>query len=184
DQDAFPVQYLGANVPQAWAAGAVVQLLETMIGLEPDAANQSLTLCPALPPWLTSVVIEGLTIGTAEANLVVHRNPDGTHSVDVTQLVAQPVAGFGGLDLLVDNAGTEQKIPLLKMSLADWNAVINTNLTGAFLCLRESAQMMRDGGVIINIASVHEFIPWPGFAHYCTSKAGLKLLMQTAAREL
>jgi glucose 1-dehydrogenase len=40
------------------------------------------------------------------------------------------------------------------------------------------------GGVIVNMSSVHEFIPWPGFAHYCASKGGLKLLMQTAAKEL
>jgi glucose 1-dehydrogenase len=40
------------------------------------------------------------------------------------------------------------------------------------------------GGVIVNISSVHEFIPWPGFAHYCASKGGMKLLMETAAREL
>jgi glucose 1-dehydrogenase len=40
------------------------------------------------------------------------------------------------------------------------------------------------GGVIVNMSSVHEFIPWPGFAHYCATKGGLKLLMQTAAREL
>jgi glucose 1-dehydrogenase len=64
--------------------------------------------------------------------------------------------------------------------------VLATNLTGAFLCMREAAKVMAEGagGVIVNMSSVHEFIPWPGFAHYCASKGGLKLLMQTAAREL
>ena len=73
------------------------------------------------------------------------------------------------------------------MELADdWNAVIRTNLTGAFLCLREAGMVMAQGGggIVVNISSVHEFIPWPGFAHYCSSKAGMKLLMETAAREL
>ena len=106
---------------------------------------------------------------------------DVSNETEVKRLVAQTVAEFGGLDLLVNNAGIEKKIPLLKMSLADWNAVINTNLTGAFLCLRESAQMMRNGGVIINISSVHEFIPWPGFAHYCASKGAIVMLAKALA---
>jgi glucose 1-dehydrogenase len=52
--------------------------------------------------------------------------------------------------------------------------------------LREAAKVMAagGGGVIVNMSSVHEFIPWPGFAPYCASKGGVKLLMETAAREL
>jgi glucose 1-dehydrogenase len=105
---------------------------------------------------------------------------------DVEQMTAQVAKEFRGLDLLVNNAGIEKWVPLLKMTLADWNAVMTTNLTGAFLCLREAAKVMAHGtgGVIVNMSSVHEFIPWPGFAHYCASKGGMKLLMQTAAREL
>jgi len=105
---------------------------------------------------------------------------------DVEQMTAQVAKEFRGLDLLVNNAGIEKWVPLLKMTLADWNAVMTTDLTGAFLCLREAAKVMAHGpgGVIVNMSSVHEFIPWPGFAHYCASKGGMKLLMQTAAREL
>lgn len=104
----------------------------------------------------------------------------------VVAMVAQVVDSFGGLDLLVNNAGIEKQIPLLEMSEKDWASVIQTNLTGAFLCLREAAKVMAAGrgGVIVNMSSVHEFIPWPGFAHYCASKGGLKMLMETAAREL
>lgn len=105
---------------------------------------------------------------------------------DVERLVKQTMEQLGGLDLLVNNAGIEKQIPLVEMSLQDWNAVLQTNLTGAFLCLREAAKVMvgNGGGTIVNMSSVHEFIPWPGFAHYCASKGGLKLLMETAAREL
>jgi glucose 1-dehydrogenase len=105
---------------------------------------------------------------------------------DVKRMVERTVKELGGLELLVNNAGIEKQIPLLEMSLDDWNAVIGTNLTGAFLCMREAGKAIADGGggVIVNMSSVHEFIPWPGFAHYCSSKGGMRLLMQTAAREL
>jgi glucose 1-dehydrogenase len=104
----------------------------------------------------------------------------------VAAMVARVTERFGGLDLLVNNAGIEKQIPLLEMSAKDWELVLRTNLTGAFLCLREAAKVMVEakGGVVVNMSSVHEFIPWPGFAHYCASKGGMKLLMQTAAREL
>jgi glucose 1-dehydrogenase len=102
------------------------------------------------------------------------------------RLVQEAADAFGGVDLLVNNAGIEKQIALLQMSLDDWERVLRTNLTGAFLCLREVGRQMADagGGVIVNMSSVHEFIPWPGFAHYCASKGGMKLLMETAAREL
>jgi glucose 1-dehydrogenase len=104
----------------------------------------------------------------------------------VTTMVAKAVDALGGLDLLVNNAGIEKQVPLLEMSEKDWSIVLQTNLTGAFLCMREAAKVMVEGrgGVIVNMSSVHEFIPWPGFAHYCATKGGLKLLMETAAREL
>lgn len=105
---------------------------------------------------------------------------------DVVRMVGQTTEAFGGLDLLVNNAGIEKQVPTLEMPLELWEQILRTNLTGAFLCLREAGKVMAKGGggVIVNISSVHEFIPWPGFAHYCASKGGMKLLMQTAAREL
>jgi glucose 1-dehydrogenase len=104
----------------------------------------------------------------------------------VEQLFADGREALGGIDLLVNNAGIEKEVALVDMRLEDWDAVLRTNLTGAFLCLREAAKLMGagSGGVIVNISSVHQFIPWPGFAHYCASKGGMKMLMETAAREL
>ena len=105
----------------------------------------------------------------------------------VINMVAKTRDELGGIDLLVNNAGIEKQIPLLEMGVEDWQVVLQTNLTGAFLCLREAAKVMvarGARGVIVNMSSVHEFIPWPGFAHYCASKGGMKLLMETAAREL
>lgn len=125
------------------------------------------------------------TVRNAGGNAIAVQADVGNES-DVTAMVAKVTDAFGGLDLLVNNAGIEKQVPLLEMPLELWDSVLRTNLTGAFLCLREAAKVMvgAGGGVVVNISSVHEFIPWPGFAHYCATKGGLKLLMQTAAREL
>jgi glucose 1-dehydrogenase len=125
------------------------------------------------------------TVEQAGANAIAVQADVGDEDA-VKAMVAETVAAFGGLDLLVNNAGIEKQVALLEMPLELWNSVLRTNLTGSFLCLREAGKVMAgaSGGVIVNMSSVHEFIPWPGFAHYCASKGGIKLLMQTAAREL
>ncbi|HLI60061.1 MAG TPA: glucose 1-dehydrogenase [Solirubrobacteraceae bacterium] len=125
-------------------------------------------------------------LGTAGAPRAIAVQADVGKEGDVIALVSKAHEEFGGVDILVNNAGIEKQIPLLEMGADDWNAVLGTNLTGAFLCLREAAKVMAQagGGTVVNMSSVHEFIPWPGFAHYCASKGGMKLLMETAAREL
>jgi len=80
------------------------------------------------------------------------------------------------------------------MTLAQWNAVLGVNLTGAFLCAREAARAMirrglrpgvsRAAGKIVCISSVHEVIPWAGHVNYAASKGGMKLFMQSLAQEL
>jgi glycogen debranching enzyme len=66
---AFPVQYLGANIPQAWAAGAVFHLLQTLLGLEADAPCQRLYVAPTLPDWLPEVELEQLRVGATRLTL-------------------------------------------------------------------------------------------------------------------
>ncbi len=93
----------------------------------------------------------------------------------------------GPIDLLVNNAGVEKPFRLVDMPLEEWNKVLAVNLTGAFLCARETARGLlkaRSSGVIVNVSSVHEVIPWPEFSHYCASKGAMKLFGQTIAREL
>ncbi len=103
---------------------------------------------------------------------------------DVKRMVSETKEAFGSVNVLVNNAGIENQVPTMEMPLKDWERVLRTNLTGVFLCMRECAVLMKDsGGAIINMSSVHQFIPWPGFAHYCASKGGMKLLTETAARE-
>ena len=94
---------------------------------------------------------------------------------------------FGGLEILVNNAGIESHHEFLEMPLAAWRKVLDVNLTGAFLCAQRAAQLMvqgKAGGAIVNISSVHNVIPWGGYAHYCATKAGLDMLTKTVALEL
>ena len=106
---------------------------------------------------------------------------------DVARAFGEARDAFGGVDLLVNNAGIEKPYELVEMPLEEFERVIGVNLTGSFLCAREAARMMLgDGsrGAIVNITSVHEQIPWKRFSHYCASKGGQKLFGQSIAREL
>ena len=106
----------------------------------------------------------------------------------VVEMFGRAAEQLGGpLDVLVNNAGIEAPFQLVDMPLEQWNRVLAVNLTGAFLCAREAARGLRRAsapGVIVNVSSVHEVIPWPRFSHYCASKSGMKLFAQTIAREL
>jgi len=106
---------------------------------------------------------------------------------EVTRGFAQAREAFGGLDLVVNNAGVEAPYELVDMPLEEWNRVITVNLTGVFLASREAARIMRADdapGTIVMVSSVHEQIPWMKFSHYCASKGGMKLFAQSIAREL
>ncbi len=104
----------------------------------------------------------------------------------VRRAFSQAAAGLGALDVVVCNAGVESSSPLVEMSLSQWQEVVDVNLTGAFLCSREAARGMiaRGGGVIIGVTSVHDRMPWAGFAHYSASKGGQKLFFESIAKEL
>jgi len=105
----------------------------------------------------------------------------------VQSLIDQTVAAFGHLDIMVNNAGIEQKHPFLEMPLDVWNKIIAVNLTGPWLGSQAAARQMTKqggGGRIINISSVHEDLPMPTNAPYCAAKGGLRMLMRTIAVEL
>ena len=78
DATSFPVQYLGANVPQAWAAGTVFALLQAMLGLQFDAPSGRLLVAPALPDWLPDVTLHGLRVGAQVLDVAFRREGSGT----------------------------------------------------------------------------------------------------------
>ncbi|WP_427125840.1 glucose 1-dehydrogenase [Priestia megaterium] len=111
---------------------------------------------------------------------------DVTKEEDVVNLVETAVKEFGTLDVMVNNAGVENPVPSHELSLENWNQVIDTNLTGAFLGSREAIKYFVENNIkgnVINMSSVHEMIPWPLFVHYAASKGGMKLMAETLALE-
>lgn len=93
---------------------------------------------------------------------------------------------WGGLDILVNNAGIQgQRTPSWKIEPESWRQIVNVNLFGTFLCSREALQRMvpAKAGVILNITSVHQLIPWSGYSAYTVSKAGVEMLTKTLAQE-
>lgn len=102
-------------------------------------------------------------------------------------LVASAVRHFGRLDVLINNAGILRDKTLLKLSLADWQAVLDVHLTGSFLCLRAAATKLKDqgqGGSIVNTTSVSGLVGNFGQANYSAAKAGIYGLTRTASVEL
>jgi glucose 1-dehydrogenase len=113
---------------------------------------------------------------------------DVSNEAQVDAMFARAASEFGGLDILVNNAGMETHHAFLEMPLDAWRKVIDIDLTGAFLCAQRAARLMvgnkTTGGSIVNISSVHQVIPWGGYAHYCAAKAGLDMMSKTLALEL
>lgn len=182
-------------------------------------ADKKLNGQTAIVTGANSGIGEGvaLSLGEAGANVVVNYvvNPDAANAVvdkiksfgsnaiaiqtdvskedQVIRMFQQTFQQFGTVDILVNNAGLQRDAKFHEMTLAQWQLVIDINLTGQFLCAREAIrEFLRRGivpersvalGKIICMSSVHEMIPWAGHANYATSKGGIKMLMQSMAQE-
>jgi glucose 1-dehydrogenase len=101
------------------------------------------------------------------------------------RLVNEVASAFGRLDVLVNNAGITVSKPALELTADDFDAIFSVDVRGAFLASVAAAPLMSErGGVIVNITSVHEHIPRPGFALYAPAKAALGMLTRSLALEL
>jgi glucose 1-dehydrogenase len=119
---------------------------------------------------------------------------DVSQEAEVQAMFKQAIEHFGTLHIVVANAGIQVDVKFVDMTLAQWQKVIDVNLTGQFLCLREGArEFIRRGlqpevskalGKLLCMSSVHEVIPWAGHVNYATSKGGIMQLMKSTAQEL
>lgn len=152
-----------------------------------------------------------LSLAAQGANIVIDfvANPDATEALEqqiqglgdqaigvqadvskvdeLQKLVDAAVAQFGRVDIMVNNAGIETRTSILDTTEAQYERVIEVNLKSAFFGTQLAAKQMiaqGDGGVVINVSSVHEDWPMPGNTAYCLSKGGMRMLTRTAGVEL
>ena len=130
--------------------------------------------------------------GTAEEVAAAGRKAE-VRRLDLSQLpeaatvVDELADALGGLDVLVNNAGTGSSSPFLDTDWEKWRHVLSVDLDGPFLCAQRAARRMVErgsGGRIVNVTSVHEHVPLEGASAYCAAKGGLGLLTKVMALEL
>ncbi|MFE1312066.1 SDR family oxidoreductase [Streptomyces sp. NPDC058755] len=119
---------------------------------------------------------------------------DVSDEAQVVAMMDRMVQEFGTIDILVANAGLQRDAPFTEMTVAQWQKVLDVNLTGQFLCAREATkeflrrgvvpEVSRAAGKIICMSSVHQIIPWAGHVNYASSKGGVQMMMETLAQEL
>jgi glucose 1-dehydrogenase len=157
---------IGAAVAQALSeAGAAVAVNYVA---DPDAARS---------------IVEGME---AKGGRALAIRADVSDAGQVAQMFEEVERAWGGVDFLVNNAGIDgPRAPAWESDPAAWRRVIEVNLLGAYHCAREALRRMaaRKSGVVLNLTSVHEEIPWAGYSAYAASKAGLSMLTRTLAQE-
>ena len=123
---------------------------------------------------------------TAAGHRSIALQADVSNSGAVADMVERARQEFGGVDILVNNAGIESPKPFLEIEEKSWDRMLGVDLKGAFLCAQACGRAMRErgGGSIVNISSVHEDVPFPGFAPYSAAKGGMRMLMRNMALEL
>jgi glucose 1-dehydrogenase len=142
------------------------------------------------PEAAEEVVKEASSCGV---NVFAHR-ANVAKEDEVQGMFKKMIQEFGTIDILVNNAGLQKDSPIDGMSLADWQFVLDVNLTGQFLCAREAIREFKRRGIrrevscaagkIICMSSVHEVIPWAGHVNYAASKGGVMLMMKSIAQEV
>src|SRR6266567_342736 len=142
------------------------------------------------PDAAEAVVKEAMRCG---ANVYAHK-ANVANEADVQAMFKKMIQEFGTIDILVNNAGLQKDAPIDKMTLADWQFVLDVNLTGQFLCSREAVREFKRRGIrkdvscaagkIICISSVHDIIPWAGHVNYAASKGGVMMMMKSIAQEV
>jgi NAD(P)-dependent dehydrogenase (short-subunit alcohol dehydrogenase family) len=123
-------------------------------------------------------------VATRLGDAVVAVACDVSVEADVERTVQTAVDCFGGLDVVVANAGIGGMGRIVNMELADWQRITDVCLDGTFLTIKHAGRVMNDGGAIVVTTSLNAVQPALGMAPYCAAKAGLAMLVQVAAMEL
>ncbi|WP_406390153.1 SDR family oxidoreductase [Streptomyces sp. NBC_00887] len=185
---ALPANLLGGQTALVTGANSGIGKA-TAIGLGRAGANVVVNYVSGRDA--AEQVVEEIT--SLGVRAVAHE-ADVSQENQVTAMLDRAVQEFGTLDILVANAGLQRDAKFTDMTLAQWQKVLDVNLTGQFLCAREAAKEFRRRGVmpevsraagkIICMSSVHQIIPWAGHVNYASSKGGVQMMMQTLAQEL
>lgn len=139
---------------------------------------------PEEAAYAQSAVRASRSVGDIGREITVQA--DISKEEEVRSLFATVVGEFGGIDVVVNNAGIQKVAPSHEIELTDFDRVLSVNLRGAFLCAREAIRYFLDGGkggVILNNSSVHEVIPKPKYLPYSISKGGMENLTKSLALE-
>jgi 3-oxoacyl-[acyl-carrier protein] reductase len=160
---------MGAAIAEAFArAGAVVVL---NYFADPEGANRR--------------DVEQTAVRLAQYGVPVHVLQADVRDYEAVGAMMRQVAELaGGLDILVNNAGICRDKTLKKISLEEWHSVLDTNLTGVFYCCKQALEVLRDGGRIVNIASIAAWAGIHGQSNYAAAKAGVIALTKVLSREL
>jgi len=160
---------MGATIVEAFAkAGAIclVHYFNDSSGQNRRDADETAARCRA----------HGATVHVFEA--------DVRRFEACEKLIRDAIAAAGKLDILVNNAGILRDRTVKKMSLEEWQSVLQTNLDGVFYCSKLAAEVLSDGGRIVNTSSIAGIFPSHGQANYAAAKAGVIALTKVLAKEL
>jgi 3-oxoacyl-[acyl-carrier protein] reductase len=126
-------------------------------------------------------VAAALNMARAESAFTLAANvadPEAVHG-----MMGAAVKSAGGLDFLINNAGILRDRTIAKMSLEEWQAVIDVNLSGVFYCCKYALEVLRDGGAIVNMGSLSAIQGFYGQANYASAKAGVQALTRVLSKE-
>ena len=191
------------NEPRASLAAKPLSSLADQVAIVTGASSGlGLAVARALAEAGAAVAIDDPTHADEARQLAAEIEAAGGRAIlvkadvsrenEVAALFARTVEAFGTVDILVANSGLQRDAPSAELTLADWRKVVDVNLTGQFLCVREAIRVFqrqgrrpvsRSKGKIICMSSVHEVIPWAGHANYAASKGGVALMMKSLAQE-
>ena len=133
-----------------------------------------------------AAAVQSLGAAAGDPSRVAGEAVDVRDRAAIDRVVAATAERFGGLNVLVNNAGVGAFVEVASMTHDDWSRVIDTNLTGVFYCTRAAIPLIKaaGGGWIISIASLAGRNYFPGGAAYCASKAGLIAFSESLMQEV